>query len=153
MAKRHVENANWRNLASDSWEQPALGNQVHHRMLTDDPVSGSYTGIIEVPDNFDSKKVLACSSEFQIFILDGTLIFDDIQMYPGTFCYYPENSAHGRWRTSGDTRFLMICESRPSFFVSKTRLVHQKAVRILVSWQLHWLNPLDVSDPSNEYRQ
>ena len=153
MAKRHIENANWRELSSEPWGHRALGNHVNHRMLTDDPVNGGYTGIIEVPRRFDSRKVLACTSEFQAFILEGTLLFDDIEMHPGTFCYYPRNSPHGRWRSSESSRFLIICDSKPSFYEAKTKIIAHNSVRMLDSWKLNWVNPLDVSDPSNEYRQ
>jgi len=153
VAKRHVENANWREITAVPWEQTALDGRVCHRKLTDDPLSGSYTGIIEVPNGFDSKKVLACTSEFQLFVLDGNLIFDDVKMHSGCFCYYHTDSPHGRWRSSGDTRFLIICETKPIFYVSKTTTIHERSVRMLDSWKLEWVNPLDVSDPSNPYRQ
>ena len=104
MAKRHIENANWRDITAVPWEQTALNGRVCHRKLTDDPLLGSYTGIIEVPNGFDSKKVLACTSEFQLFVLDGNLIFDDVKMHSGCFCYYHTDSPHGRWRSAGDTR-------------------------------------------------
>ena len=48
---------------------------------------------------------------------------------------------------------LIICDSKPTFYEAKTKIVAHNSVRMLDSWKLNWVNPLDVSDPSNEYRQ
>jgi quercetin dioxygenase-like cupin family protein len=153
MAKRHIENSNSYNVTWHEWDLPLLGKNIGRRLLTDDPENGAFTAVVELPAQLDSKNVLACTSEFQIFVLTGELKFDDIVMQSGAYCYYPPNSPHGRWRTTSRTSFLMICEKEPIFFVPESIDPLKDSVRYIDSWNLEWKNPLDVSDPSNLYRQ
>jgi hypothetical protein len=153
MNKRHIENINRRNIKPKVWKQPIIGGKIYRRLLSDDPENGSFTAVVELPPKFDSKHVIACSSEFQVFVLSGVLMFDEIEMHPGAYCFYPENSPHGRWRTTKKTSFLMICENHPIFFLPDSVTPNTDSVRYIDSWALEWKNPLDVSNPSNLYRQ
>ena len=108
MVKNHVENKNWREITPTSWHSPHLNETLQIRIMSSDPETGAMTSIIDLSKTTSSDQILAADCELQIFVLEGELQFDNISMKPGDYCYYPENSAHGKWHASENTRFILI---------------------------------------------
>lgn len=153
MVKNHVENKNWREINPTSWHSPHLNEPLHKRILSSDPETGAMTSIVDLPKTTISDQILAANCELQIFVLEGELHFDKIYMKPGDYCYYPENSAHGKWRAKENTRLLLITDKTLEFFKPEDTSPDKRAKRQVDSWAMEWTNPLDASDPSKPYRQ
>ena len=56
-------------------------------------------------------------------------------MKPGDYCYYPENSAHGKWHASENTRFILITNKELEFFIPE-KITPDNAKQHVESWAM-----------------
>ena len=126
MVKNHIENKNWREISPKSWHSTQLNEPLQIRIMSSDPETGAMTSIVDLPNTTSSDQILAANCELQIFVLEGELHFDNIHLKPGDYCYYPENSAHGKWHASENTRFILITNKELEFFTPQ-KITHPTA--------------------------
>ncbi|MFZ9690274.1 MAG: DUF4437 domain-containing protein, partial [Phycisphaerales bacterium] len=132
---------------------PALPPGAMLRVLSDDPLSGAMTAILELPAFFSTKDTaLACSSDLQLFLLDGDLWLGEDRLGPGGYCFHPAGSPHGDWYCETTVRALLILGAHASFAPTRSLTKHPRAIAAIDSWALQWIDPLAASDPSTTYR-
>lgn len=153
MAKRHVENANAHQIPAAPWGAAGLPAGAAIRVLSDDPVSGATTAILELPVGFSSGGTgLVCSTELQLFVLEGELRLGDIALASGGYCFHPADSPMGDWQCTKALRALLIIGATAHFRPARSSTLHPAAIPAIDSWALQWIDPLVASDPSTTYR-
>lgn len=153
MAKRHVENANAHQIPAAAWEATGLPSGATLRVLSEDPLSGGLTAIVELPKNFSTQGIsLACSTDIQIFVLDGELGIGNALLAAGGYCFHPADSPLGELYSITTLRALLILKDRATFYPARSVIPHPNAIAAIDSWALQWIDPLAASDPSTNYR-
>ena len=151
MTKEHIENLAALKVASTPWNPPGLAPGAHLRPLARDPASGGFTGLVDLPAGFDSKSGLSCAVEMRLFVIDGELQLGEHRLGPGGFCYHPAGSGQGRWRSPEGTRAFVVFLESPEFHADQGSPA-PGAIAALDSFAMDWHNPLDASDPSQDFR-
>lgn len=153
MAKRHIENANAHLIPAAPWGAAGLPSGATLRVLSDDPVSGATTAILELPTEFSTLgSALACSTDLQLFVLEGELRLGDAHLSVGGYCFHPADSPLGDWHCTAALRALLILGGNASFMPTRSAIAHPNAIAAIDSWALQWIDPLAASDPSTVYR-
>ena len=151
MTKEHVENLASLEVHPTPWSPPGLASGAQLRPLARDPASGGFTGLIDLPAGFDSGSGLSCAAEMRLFVIDGELQMDKSRLGPGGFCYHPAGSWQGRWRSSKGARAFVVFLRDPEFQPDRGSPA-TNAIPGLDSFAMDWHNPLDASDPSQDFR-
>jgi len=151
MTKEHVENLAALEVAPIPWDPPGLTRGAQLRPLARDPASGGFTGLVDLPDGFDSASGLSCTVEMRLFVIDGELQMGENRLGPGGFCYHPAGSGQGRWRSPEGARAFVVFLHGPEFRPDQGSPAPD-AIPALDSFAMDWHNPLDASDPSEDFR-
>ena len=151
MTKEHVENLAALQVPSAPWNPPGLAPGAALRPLAKDPSSGGFTGLVDLPAGFDSETAVSCAAEMRLFVIDGELQMNDHRLGPGGFCYHPAGSGQGRWRSPEGARAFAVFLEAPQFR-SDSDAPAANAIPALDSFAMDWHNPLDASDPSQDFR-
>lgn len=153
MAKRHVENANAHLIPATPWGAAGLPPGATLRVLSDDPLTGATTAILELPAQFSTRgTALVCSTDLQLFVLEGELRYGNGRLAVGGYCFHPADSPLGDWQCTAALRALLIIGAHATFLPTRSGLAHPQAIAAIDSWALQWIDPLAASDPSTTYR-
>lgn len=151
MTKEHVENLAALEVTPIPWDPPGLAPGTRFRPLARDLASGGFTGLVDLPGGYDSGSGLSCAVEMRLFVIDGELQMGEHQLGPGGFCYHPAGSGQGRWLSSKGARVFAVFLEGPEF-QSGGGAPAPNAIPALDSFAMDWHNPLDASDPSQDFR-
>jgi hypothetical protein len=152
MAKQHVENLNVHAVMPRPWAPAGLPGGASVRVLSEDPVTGGVTAVVELPADFDSKLPVAPDMEIQCFVLDGRLQLGEKTLPPGGYCFHPPGSPMGQWQTRDVTRVLVIASASPSFHPTASKVCPPDAIELVDSFAAEWIDPLKAADPSTTFR-
>ena len=151
MTKEHIENLAALDVTPIAWDPPGLASGAQLRPLARDPASGGFTGLVDLPPGFDSASGLSCTVEMRLFVIDGEFQMGENRLGPGGFCYHPAGSGQGRWRSPKGARAFVVYLEGPEFRPDRGSPAPD-AIPALDSFAMDWHNPLDASDPSQDFR-
>lgn len=151
MAKQHVENKNYRDVAPLPWQPQGLPAGATQRPLSTDPADGAFTGILEFDQGFRADEHRRCSAEMQFFVLDGRLRMGTDVLGPGSYCFYGAGASQSTWLAETPVRLLAIFSEEPRF-EPQAGDGSVETIRSLDTWAMQWTDPLDASDPSVPFR-
>ena len=151
MTKEHVENLAALKVAPTPWDPPGLAPGALLRPLARDPAGGGFTGLVDLPAGYDSGTGLRSAVEMRLFVIDGQLQMGEHRLGPGGFCYHPVGSGQGRWRSPEGARAFVVFLEGPEFETANGAPAPD-AIPALDSFGMDWHNPLDASDPSQDFR-
>ena len=153
MAFSHVEDLKLSDVKMEPWHPAGLTEGLKLQNLGEDKQSGALTGVLSMPLNW-SAAAIEVRSAFELFVLDGEINVDGAALRAGHYCFRGEGDVIGRiTATSASTiiaRFHRAPEWKPA--AGADSYVAPSSILSLDTWSLPWIDPLEASDPSEDYR-
>jgi len=155
MAKTHKENVDSETLPKEPWSFPPLPDGILIRLLNEDDENGAISAILDFPAGWSWSGPAVNRGPQEFFVLDGSFVMGEHRMTNGYYSYYPEGCVQGAWTAESDCSIYALFDARPEFRAADASLDGARTSDIIYSlntWDLEWINPLEVTSPDMPFR-
>jgi len=114
-----------------------LGSGVLQKQLSADPSSGAASTILRYPPGFRVEQSLSLACDEELYVLDGSIVIDDVEYTTGDYAYLPAGYIRRDVRSNG-CDVLSFLESAPRACDSDAACDELQLIRRLSTTAMPW---------------